>query len=59
MLVGNEGFETAVTLRATISFLSRINGHEIALSVSIGGARIDPDEDGRPNLFQRADTAIY
>ena len=57
--MGNEGFETAVTLRATISFLSRINGHEIALSVSIGGARIDPDEDGRPNLFQRADTAIY
>ena len=59
LVPGDEGFETAVALRATLSFPFRIDGNEIALSVSIGEARIDPSEGGEPNLLRRADEAMY
>ena len=59
LIPGDEGFETAVALRATLSFPFRIDGNEIALSVSIGEARIDPSEGGEPNLLRRADEAMY
>jgi len=59
LVPGDEGFETAVALRATLSFPFRIDGNEISLSVSIGEARIDPDEGGQPNLLRRADEAMY
>jgi diguanylate cyclase (GGDEF)-like protein len=59
LVPGDEGFETAVALRATLSFPFRIDGNEIALSVSIGEARIDPIEGGEPNLLRRADEAMY
>jgi diguanylate cyclase (GGDEF)-like protein len=59
LVSGDEGFETAVALRATLSFPFRIDGNEIALSVSIGEARIDPSESGEPNLLRRADEAMY
>jgi diguanylate cyclase (GGDEF)-like protein len=59
LVPGDEGFETAVALRATLSFPFRIDGNEIALSVSIGEARIDPSESGEPNLLRRADEAMY
>ena len=59
LIPGDEGFETAVALRATLSFPFRIDGNEIALSVSIGEARIDPSEGGELNLLRRADEAMY
>ena len=59
LVPGDEGFETAVALRATLSFPFRIDGNEIALSVSIGEAQIDPSEGGEPNLLRRADEAMY
>ena len=59
LVPGDEGFETAVALRATLSFPFHIDGNEIALSVSIGEARIDPSEGGEPNLLRRADEAMY
>lgn len=59
LITGDEGFETAIALRATLSFPFRIDGNEIALSVSIGEAEINPDEVGEPNLLRRADEAMY
>ena len=59
LIPGDEGFETAIALRATLSFPFRIDGNEISLSVSIGEAEINPDEGGEPNLLRRADEAMY
>ena len=59
LIAGDDGFEVAVALRATLSFPFQIDGNEIALSVSIGEARINPAEAGEINLLRRADEAMY
>jgi diguanylate cyclase (GGDEF)-like protein len=59
LIAGDDGFEVAVALRATLSFPFQIDGNEISLSVSIGEARINPAEAGEINLLRRADEAMY
>ena len=48
-------FETALALRATLSYPFEIGGESISLGVSIGHVATD----GSDNLLQRADAAMY
>ncbi len=47
--------EIALALRGTLSYPFLIDGHEVSIGVSIGIA----DNDGAPDLLQRADNAMY
>ena len=59
LIPGDDGYETAIALRATLSFPFTIDGNQISLSVSIGEAKINPSEAGQVNLLRRADEAMY
>ncbi len=58
LIRGNDGFECALALRATLTYPFSVSGNQIKLDVSIGQALNDPS---RPNseLLHRADLAMY
>ena len=57
LIPGNQesSFETALALRATLSYPFTVEGHEISVGVSIGCVATD----GSETLLQRADAAMY
>jgi diguanylate cyclase (GGDEF)-like protein len=57
LLLGNNSFarETALALRAMLSYPFVIDGHQISIGVSIGIA----NNDGADDLMHRADKAMY
>jgi diguanylate cyclase (GGDEF)-like protein len=57
LLMGNNSFarETALALRAMLSYPFVIDGHQISIGVSIGIA----NNDGADDLMHRADKAMY
>ena len=58
LIPGGEGHEVAIAIRATLSYPFQIAGNEIKLSVSIGEALSEPDNQ-QVNLLRRADEAMY
>ncbi|NDE71980.1 MAG: GGDEF domain-containing protein [Actinobacteria bacterium] len=57
LVPGDEGYEVALALRATLSYPFHLDDHEIRLDVSIGVAANNP---GQPTpLLRRADEAMY
>jgi diguanylate cyclase (GGDEF)-like protein len=63
LVPGVEGVETALALRATLSYPFMIAGHQLRLDVSIGEARHDPKaplaQSLGQSLLRRADEAMY
>lgn len=58
LIPGDAGFETALALRATLSYPFHIAGNEISLDVSVGEAYNEPGR-GEVNLLRCADEAMY
>lgn len=58
LIRGSEGFESALALRATLSYPFTIATNQVKLDVSIGQALNDPDKPSN-ELLHRADLAMY
>jgi GGDEF domain-containing protein len=58
LIRGEDGFENALALRATLSYPFAIVGNSIRLGVSIGQAINDP-KNLQVELLHRADLAMY
>ena len=58
LIPGEAGYETALALRATLTYPFHIAGNEISLDVSVGEAYNDPSR-GDLNLLRCADAAMY
>ena len=56
---GEDGFEIAQALRATLSYPFILEGLELKLDVSIGEAKNLPGESLADQLLRRADEAMY
>ena len=59
LIRGEDGFEIARALRATMSYPFNVNGAELKLDVSIGEARNSPGEIRADQLMRQADEAMY
>ncbi|MEN9542405.1 MAG: hypothetical protein RJB54_759 [Actinomycetota bacterium] len=59
LITGEDGFEIAQALRATLSYPFILEGLELKLDVSIGEARNLPGENLADQLLRRADEAMY
>lgn len=59
LIKGEDGFEIARALRATMSYPFNVTGIELKLDVSIGEARNSPGEVQADQLMRRADEAMY
>lgn len=58
LVPGDEGYEVALAIRATLSYPFQISGNAIRLDVSIGEARNDATT-AQHNLLRCADEAMY
>lgn len=58
LIRGSEGFDSALALRATLSYPFTIAANQVKLDVSIGEALNDPDKPSN-ELLHRADLAMY
>lgn len=58
LIRGSEGFDSALALRATLSYPFTIAANQVKLDVSIGQALNDPDKPSN-ELLHRADLAMY
>ena len=59
LIAGNDGFEIARALRATMSYPFTVHGVDMSLDISIGEARNTPGELLADQLMRRADEAMY
>jgi diguanylate cyclase (GGDEF)-like protein len=59
LIAGEDGFEIAQALRATLSYPFILEGLELKLDVSIGEAKNLPGENLADQLLRRADEAMY
>jgi diguanylate cyclase (GGDEF)-like protein len=59
LIPGEEGFETALAMRATLTYPFTINKESIHLDIAIGEAFNNPLFDDGPDLLRRADAAMY
>jgi len=56
---GQDGYEVALALRATLSYPFHIDGLDLSLDVSIGESRNEPGQLPADILLRRADQAMY
>lgn len=59
LISGEDGYEVALALRATLSYPFQVEGKEFWLDVSIGEATNIPGEIPSDQLLRRADVAMY